>query len=103
VVPVHGFPDQQAKDDHFQKHGHEFGAPDADAYEALAIAFLAGAKGATMVECMRSAGDRVRLDKVTKYFGVVASDGYIRTFFKCNKMIHRMKSDLQYFKVECRK
>jgi hypothetical protein len=40
---------------------------------------------------------------VTRAFGVVASDGYIRTFFKCNRMIHRLKSDLQYFRVECRK
>ena len=103
MPPVHGFLDQQTKDDHFQKHGHEFGAVDADAYEALAIAFLDGAKSAKIVECIRSGGDRVRFHKVTRAFGVVASDGYIRTFFKLNRMIHRLKSDLQYFKVECRK
>ena len=103
MPPVHGFPDQQAKDDHFQKHGHEFGALDADRYEALAVAFLSGAMSATMVECIRIGGDRIRFDKVTRAYGVVANDRYIRTFFKCNKMIHRLKSDLQYFKVECRK
>ena len=103
MPPVHGFPDQQAKDDHFQKHGSEFGAADANAYEALAIAFLTSAKSGTMEECTRTQGDWIRFDKVSRAFGVVASDGYIRTYFKCNKLIHRQMSDLQYFKIECKK
>ena len=100
---VHGFLLQQDKDDHFQKHGNDFGAASADEYEAMAIAFLGGSLSATMVECIRRNQDRIRFDKVKFSFGICAKDGYIKTYFKCNKLIHRQKSHFQYFKGECKK
>jgi pyocin large subunit-like protein len=103
VPQVHGFLDRWDKDDHFQRHGGDFGAATADEYESLAIAFLGGDMSATMVECVRRGGDRLRFDKVSYAFGVCARDGYIRTFYKCNKLIHRQKSHFQYFKGECAK
>jgi hypothetical protein len=103
VPQVHGFFDQQDKEDHFQKHGSYIGAATADEYEAMAIAFLGGDLAATMVECIRRNRDRIRFDKVKFSFAICASDGYIRTFFKCNKLIHRQKSHFQYFKGQCRK
>jgi hypothetical protein len=87
----------------FSEAWGRFGVATADEYEAMAIVFLGGDMSATMVECVRRGGDRLRFDKVTYAFGVCAKDGYIRTFYKCNKLIHRQKSHFQYFKGACAK
>ena len=91
------------KDDHYLRHGGDFGGSSADDYEAMAIAFLSGPLAATMVECFRASGDRIRFDKATQAFAVCDKGGNLRTFFKPSRIIHRRKSNLDYFKAECGK
>ena len=101
---VHGFLDEEAKQDHFDLHGDDFDAASSDEYEALAIAFLGSdMMEATMVECVRKNGDRIRFDKASQAFGVCDKDGNLRTFFKPSPLVHGHRTNLQYFESECGK
>lgn len=88
---------------HFQDHGPEFGAATEVEYEELADRFLAGPRGLGTLECARVRGDIVRFNPTTDEFGVISSDGIIRTYFKPDPLIHRQATNLDYYRAECRK
>jgi pyocin large subunit-like protein len=103
---VHGFRDDEAKLDHFDKHWADF--PDitsADEYERLAVEFLTAQMTKTMLECIRTKGDRVgdriRFDKATQLYAVCDKDGYLRTFFIPTLAWHHLSSNIQYFESTC--
>lgn len=48
----------------------------------MADAFLGGAKAATVHECVRSCGMKVRYDSADEAFGVIDSTDIIRTYYK---------------------
>ena len=53
--------------DHFQSHGGDFGAKDAEDYQRMADEFLGGVIASHVLECTRSGvrkGDVVRFDTV---------------------------------------
>jgi pyocin large subunit-like protein len=83
----------------------EFGAggtyATADDYEAAAIAFLNAPKTKNIVDCTRRSGDYIRYDKGANIMAVCRKDGALRTFFKPNKIKHRQKSNLAYFRQSC--
>jgi hypothetical protein len=75
-ISVYGFMDQEEKDNHFLDHNHEFEPEFASAeeYEAAAIAFLSCPLSATMLECVRLNGDRIRFNQTTDEFAICARD-----------------------------
>jgi hypothetical protein len=57
---------------HFLSHGHEFGAQDEYDYERMADEFMGRLLHPDLYECIRTtgAGDRVRLEGATGWYGV---------------------------------
>jgi len=78
TVPFYS-PVQRTK--HFLKHGHTFGALDEFDYERMADIFMSSPIHLNLFECVNPTGtqDRIRLDGITRQFGVDFSRG-IRTY-----------------------
>jgi len=103
--------------DHFQWHGADFAVGSKEEYENLADTFLGGPKAPTAEECNRLGGDVVRYDPMTEEFGVLGTDGVIRTYYKpvpCHtlppakrvrpdgrKNCHGLRTNREYFKRTC--
>lgn len=94
------FADQAKLQDHFARHGGDFGAKSADEYQAQANVFLTGAKVAGVLEKARPNGDIVRFNPATDEFGVVSSSGAIRTYYKPDPAVHGKGSNLDYFNAQ---
>jgi hypothetical protein len=74
------FANSSALQDHFDRHGADFGAESADQYQSSASALLSGPLPAGVLQITRSNGDIVRFNPETNEFGV-ASPTSIRTYF----------------------
>jgi hypothetical protein len=76
------FVNQWERDIHFAKHGHEFGAANADEYERMADVFMSGALEPDAQQCFRPTRvDRLRFGFITRRLGVACTKPvYIRTF-----------------------
>lgn len=76
-----GFRGQRALDDHYEKHGAEFGKISKSQYLRMAQEFRDMPKGGDVLEAVRA--DRVitRFHKKKGWFIAVNSDRTIRTFF----------------------
>jgi len=103
-----GFADAYTRRIHFEHHGSDFGAVTEEEYEALADEFLGGPMDDDTLECYRTrpdgtTGDTIRYNRRTEEFGVLGRDNVIRTYFKPRPSIHRERSNLDYFRKECRK
>ena len=94
--PKPGFADAAKLQDHFDRHGGDFGAKTPAEYEAQAKAFLTGPKPSGVLEKVRSNGDIGRYNPTTDEFGV-ASPSAIRTYFKPDPTVHGMPTNLDYF------
>ena len=68
--------------DHFARHGHDFGARDADDYAAQAHAFLERAKSSGLPAKRDRDGSLRIYDAATGTFGAYNPDGTTKTFFK---------------------
>lgn len=80
-----GFRSRDRLDEHFAKHGAEFGVTSAQAYLALAQALRDAPAGGDVLEIVRpSDGVISRFDKRTGAFGAFDADGTIRTYFRPN-------------------
>jgi pyocin large subunit-like protein len=103
-VAINGFVDAYEKGSHFRKHRNEFGGlyATADDYENAAIAFFVCVKSKTMVDCTRKGGDYILYDKSTNTMAICRRDGTLRTFFKPDKMRHRKKDNMRYFRSTCK-
>lgn len=79
-----GFRSQKALDDHFAKHGREFGTIDRDEYLRLAQALRDAPIGSDVLEAVRE--DRVtsRFRRSRGEFVAFNPDLTLRTFFKPN-------------------
>lgn len=86
--------------DHFSRHGHDFGANAAAAYERQADAFLNGSRAAGVLEKLRSNGDRIRYNPATEEFGIAKPDGTIRTYFKPDPALHGFRTNLDYYHAQ---
>lgn len=85
AAPEWGFRSRDRLNEHFQKHGREFGAKDPEDYQALAEKLRDAPTGADVLEVVRpSDGVISRFDKVSGAFLAAEADGTIRTFFKPN-------------------
>lgn len=94
------FADKSKLDDHFARHGSDFGAKNALEYQAQADKFLTASKPAGVLEKTRANGDIVRYNPGTDEFGVVSSGGSIRTYYKPDPAVHGKGSNLDYFNAQ---
>jgi len=78
-----GFRSRQQLEEHFDKHGGEFGRITIEQYLQRAQALRDAPVGGSIVERIRPTdGVITRFDRKTGAFGAYNSDGTIRTFFK---------------------
>lgn len=76
-----GFRGQRAFDEHYQKHGREFGHISQQEYLRLAQALRDAPAGGPILEARKPGGIVTRFDRRTGSFGAYNPDGTIRTFF----------------------
>lgn len=77
-----GFRSQGSFEDHYSKHGREFGSITADQYLALAQRLRDAQVDDTVLEIVREVdGVITRFDRSNQHFGAYNRDGTIRTFF----------------------
>ena len=87
---------------HFARHGAEFNARNAAAYERMADDFMDGPLPSGMLECKRKDGGRVRFDPITSALGIVTKDGDIATYFLNRPLPGSRQTALDYFRASCR-
>jgi pyocin large subunit-like protein len=76
-----GFRSQAQLDEHYAKHGSEFGNISKQDYLRLAQELRDAPPGGSILEERRSNGEFSRFDRRHSYFGAYNRDGTIRTFF----------------------
>lgn len=81
------FRSQKLFDDHYKKHGSEFGNITKEQYLKLANDMLNSRSDTILHKTEKEDGDDVYFDTATGYFLVLSTDGYIRTFFIPSKGI----------------
>ena len=79
-----GFRSRAQFNEHFQKHGDEFGRISQDEYLRLAQTLRDAPAGGSIEEIRRDGGTVSRFDRSTGAFIAFNRDGTIRTFFKPN-------------------
>jgi hypothetical protein len=120
ALQTNGFLNRRQMHLHFSAHGGDFGASNAEDYERDADMFLGGSSPlGSVMECLRSKGDRMRYDPTTQALGVIDARGVIRTYFKPIPCVtvpasvrpamrrtgkcHKYATNLAYFQAECAK
>jgi pyocin large subunit-like protein len=76
-----GFRSRKQFDEHYQKHGREFGKITQDEYLRLAQDLRDAAVGGPILEAIKPGGVISRFDSRKSYFGAYNPDRTIRTFF----------------------
>ena len=76
-----GFRSERQFDEHYAKHGSEFGHISKSEYLHRAQQLRDAPAGGPILEIRRSDGTLSRFDKRNGYFGAYNRDGTIRTFF----------------------
>ena len=76
-----GFRSKRQLDEHYEKHGQEFGSITRGQYLELAQALRDAPKGGDILQAVRGDGVITRFDRRNGYFGAYNPDGTIRTFF----------------------
>jgi pyocin large subunit-like protein len=79
-----GFRSRAQLDEHYAKHGAEFGAISKAEYLQLAQALRDAPVGGPILESRRPNGEFSKFDTRHAYFGAYNRDGTIRTFFVPN-------------------
>ena len=81
VACTAGFDGPVKLNDHFLRHGALVGAATEAEYQSMADHFLGAPKPTDELECTRkSDGDLLRFRVSTQEFGILRSDGVIRTY-----------------------
>jgi pyocin large subunit-like protein len=76
-----GFRSQRHLDEHYAKHGHEFGSISKAEYLRLAQELRDAPAGGDILEAVRTDGVVTRFRRGKGYFGAYNRDRTIRTFF----------------------
>src|SRR6478735_3728294 len=79
-----GFVDQRRLDEHYDKHGAEFGRITKQDYLRQAQLLRDAEVGGPVLQTVRDDGVTTRFDRQTGAFGAFNPNGTIRTFFKPN-------------------
>ena len=91
-----GFRNKKLFEEHYQKHGAEFGSISAEEYLLRAQTLRDTPAGGTVLEAVRADGVISKFDKIHGYFGAYNQDRTIRTFFIPN-------DGLRYFRRQAKK
>jgi hypothetical protein len=94
------FASQAKLQDHFERHGSDFGAQSPAEYQDQASNFTTGEKPAGVLEKVRPNGDVVRYDPNTDEFGVASRDGIIRTYYKPDPSVHGYPTNMDYYNAQ---
>lgn len=104
MPPTRGFRDASNLREHFGKHGAEVGALTEAEYLSLAKRFLERPMEREDKDCIRPRdGDYIRYNAKTHEFGVIANDGFIRTYVILDPGDHAYSTNAGYFLAECAK
>jgi len=76
-----GFRTRRQFDEHYQKHGREFGNITQAEYLRLAQALRDAPPGGPILQVVKPSGIVTRFDRRNSAFGAYNTDGTIRTFF----------------------
>jgi pyocin large subunit-like protein len=76
-----GFRSRRQFDEHYQKHGREFGSISQQEYLRLAQELRDAPAGGPILEVVKPGGIVTRFDRRTSSFGAYNPDRTIRTFF----------------------
>ena len=76
-----GFRTQRLLDEHYAKHGREFGKISKGDYLKLAQALRDAPPGGQILQVVKPGGILTRFDRGSGAFGAYNRDGTIRTFF----------------------
>src|SRR6266478_1784283 len=98
------FETHMKRDIHFQKHGNQFGAADAAAYEQMADEFMFGVLGQNTRQCRRpNQGSRLRFDTWNRRFGSASvMPEFVQTFYiVAQGHIDYHGGEVTYFGWEC--
>ena len=108
--------DPDALMDHVEKHSTRLQiTAGATEYEERADALFVNPKPDDVLECDRPDGDKIRFNKTTDEYGVMAADQIIRTYYipiPCHKLApvnqkpgrcHHERTNLEYFRRNCRR
>ena len=76
-----GFRTRRHLDEHFRKHGNEFGSISKADYLRFAQELRDAPVGPTILEAKRADGVVTRFERKRGWFGAFDRDGTIRTFF----------------------
>ena len=90
-----GFRSRRLFEEHFAKHGSEFGHVTPEQYLQLAQDLRDAPRGGPILEIAKSDGVITRFDRRSGAFGAYNPDRTIRTFFKPNdgeRYFHRQAS-----------
>jgi len=79
-----GFRSKRHFDDHYEKHGYEFGRISKAQYLCMAQDLRDAKAAGGILEVKRSDGAVTRFDRAKGYFGAYNPDRTIRTFFVPN-------------------
>ena len=79
-----GFRSQARLDDHYVKHGHEFGSITKAQYLAMAQDLRDASLSSTVLQALQADGSLSRFDRRTQAFLAYNADLTIRTFFRPN-------------------
>ena len=82
--PGVGFADTRRLEEHYEKHGAEFGAASRQDYLRLAQKLRDAPAGGPILEAVRRDGVVTRFDRQTGAFIAFNANGVIRTFFRPN-------------------
>ncbi len=82
-----GFRTQHLLEEHFAKHGHEFGEITRDQYLHMAQQLRDSRPGKNILEAKRVDGGGAKFDKRFGWFVAYDADGTLRTFFIPNEGI----------------
>ena len=83
--PEIGFASHQKLQDHYRKHGREFGPISEKEYLRLAQELRDRPAGGEVLKALRADGVTTRFDRKSGAFLAFNRDGFIRTFFRPNE------------------
>ncbi|CAN5165487.1 hypothetical protein BH11ACT3_BH11ACT3_01010 [soil metagenome] len=90
--------DDALQDDHFGRHGSDFGATTTSEYVRQADEFLTGPPAVGTLEYVRpESGAIVRFNPDTDEFGIVSASGVLETYYRPDPAIHHHPTNLDYF------
>jgi len=98
-----GFRTRDLLDDHYHKHGREFGAITEQQYLRMAQHLRDSRPGRDILESRRSDGGGAKFDKRRGWFVAYDADGAIRTFFVPAEGIRYFESQARNYRGKSRR